>query len=503
VTSSPVAEADLLALRSKRGRLTLATVIIGSGIAMLDGTVVNIAAKTIGEDLDASLADVQWVLNGYLFALASLILVGSSLGDRHGRKRMYLTGVGAFGAASVLCAFAQNPEQLIVCRVIQGIAAALLAPGSLALIQGSFRHADRPAAIGAWAGFAGVSTAIGPFLGGFLVEHASWRWIFGINVPLCLLVLWLGRQVPESKDEEETAPFDIPGAILGTVSLGLLTYLLTSWRELSGALAITGVVATLVTGTAFVLLERRPGAMAPAELFASRVFTAANLMTFLVYGALGAVIFLLVLQLQVTSGYTPIQAGMATLPLTIAMLLFSSKAAALASRIGPRLPMTFGPLFCALGVVQLAFVGRHASYVVHVLPGMVLFAAGLTALVSPLTTAVLAAAPDRHAGVASGINNAVARAGSLLAVAALPAIVGLQGSDYQHPADLTDAFKRGLLLSAGLLVAGGVISWFGLRGTGPEDELPDLVELQEDAEEYDDEDWDPEYDEELAEYEGD
>jgi MFS family permease len=229
-------------------------VILGSGIAMLDGTVVNIAAKTIGEDLDAGLVSLQWVLNGYLFSLAALILVGSSLGDRHGRRKMYLIGVAAFGSASILCAFAQNPGQLITFRVLQGVAAALLTPGALALIQGSFRPEDRPAAIGSWAGYAGVAAAIGPFIGGFLVENANWRWIFAINVPLCLLVLWLGRYVPESKDEEETAGFDIPGAIVGTVALGLLTYLLTSWRDLGSGLLLAGIVVTIGALSAFVIL---------------------------------------------------------------------------------------------------------------------------------------------------------------------------------------------------------------------------------------------------------
>lgn len=454
----------MLELRSPRGRLTLATVILGSGIAMLDGTVVNIAARTIGDDLHAGLTSLQWVLNGYLLTLASLILVGSSLGDRHGRRRTYLIGIGAFGVASILCAFAQTPGQLIAFRVVQGVAAALLTPGALALIQGSFRPEDRPAAIGTWAGYAGVATAIGPFLGGFLVENASWRWIFAINVPLCAAVLWLGRYVPESRDEEETAPFDVAGAILGTLALGLLTYLLTSWRDLATPWLVAGTVVTLVALVGFVLLERRPGAMAPAELFASRVFTAANLMTFLTYAALGAVMFLLVLQLQVSAGYSPLGAGISTLPLTICMLLFSSRAATLASRIGPRIPMSVGPVLCAVGVLLLATVGRHASYVVHVLPGMLIFAIGLTALVSPLTTAVLAAAPDRHAGVASGINNAVARAGSLLAVAALPAVVGLSGADYRRPSALTHGFREGLLICAAMLLLGAAISWFGLAG---------------------------------------
>jgi MFS family permease len=255
--------------------------------------------------------------------------------------------------------------------------------------------------------------------------------------------------------------------VLGTVSLGLLTYLLTSWRTLPTAVVVVTAVLVVATGTFFVLAERRPGAMAPLELFASRVFTAANLMTFLVYGALGAVLFLLVLQLQVTSGYSALQAGLATLPITVVMLLFSSRAAVLASRTGPRFPMSVGPMLCAAGVLLLAFIGRNGSYALHVFPGMLLFAIGLTTLVSPLTAAVLAASPDRHAGVASGINNAVARAGSLLAVAALPALVGLSGEDYQHPDALTDGFQRGQWLCALLLVGGGVVSWYGLRDSRP------------------------------------
>ena len=230
-------------------------------------------------------------------------------------------------------------------------------------------------------------------------------------------------------------------------------------------------VVVAAAGTAFVLLQRRPGAMAPVALFRSRVFTTANVMTFLVYGALGTVFFLVVLQLQVTAGYTPLEAGMATLPTTVCMLLFSSRSALAAARVGPRFQLTFGPALCALGVLLLAFIGPQASYVVHVLPGMVLFAVGLTMLVSPLTTAVLAAAPDRRAGVASGINNAVARAGSLVALAALPALVGLNGSDYQDPARLSDGFRTGLLLCSVMLLAGASVCWFGLRpaesGTEP------------------------------------
>jgi EmrB/QacA subfamily drug resistance transporter len=455
--------AELLELRSHQGRITLLTVILGSGIALLDGSVVNIALRTIGTDLDADLAQLQWVLNGYLLSLASLILVGGSLGDRLGRRRMYLTGIAGFALTSALCAFAQSAGQLVAFRVLQGVTAALLTPGSLAIIESGFRREDRPAAIGTWAGVSGVASAVGPLVGGFLLEHGGWRWIFVINVPLCLLVLWLGRQVPESRDDsEEHGRFDLPGAAVGVAALGVLTYGLTSWRDWDGVAVAGCAVLSVVLVVAFVLLERRPGAMAPVTLFTSRVFSAANLMTFLVYGALGAVVFLLVLQLQVTSGYGPLAAGLATLPITILMLLFSSRAATIAARTGPRVPMSLGPLLCAAGVVLLAYVGTNASYVVHVLPGMLLFSVGLTMLVSPLTAAVLDAAPDRHAGVASGINNAVARAGSLLAVAAVPALVGLAGDDYRDPVRLTEGFRNGQLLCAVLLAAGGIVSWVGL-----------------------------------------
>ncbi len=465
---APPAEPDdrLLERRSALGRLTLFTVTLGSGIAMLDGTVVNIALRRIGTDLGASLAELQWVSNGYLVSLASLILVGGALGDRSGRRRVYLIGIAGFAVGSALCAFAQSPLQLIVFRVLQGAAAALLAPGALAIIQASFRKADRPAAIGTWAGAAGIAVAIGPFLGGFLVEHAGWRWVFAINLPLCVLVLLLGTRMPESLDEDAPRHFDYQGALAGVVALGGTTYLLTSWRDLPVWLVAAVLVVSVASMAAFVVLERRPGAMAPLSMFASRVFSAANLMTLLVYGALGAVLFFLVLQLQVTAGYDAIAAGVATLPIPVVMLLLSSRTSVIAARTGPRLPMTVGPIICAGGTLLLAGVDEDASYWSDVFPGITIFALGLAALVSPLTVAVLAAVPGNHAGVASGVNNAVARAGSLLAVAALPALVGLGGADYRDPAALTDGYHLALLLSAGMLAIGGVVSWFGLHEVG-------------------------------------
>jgi EmrB/QacA subfamily drug resistance transporter len=459
-------DTGLLAKGSALGRLTLFTVTLGSGIAMLDGTVVNIALRRIGTDLGASLAELQWVSNGYLLSLASLILVGGALGDRWGRRRTYLLGVAGFAVGSALCAFAQSPLQLVLFRVLQGVAAALLAPGALSIIQASFRKADRPAAIGTWAGAAGIAVAIGPFLGGFLVEHAGWRWVFAINLPLCAIVLLLGTRMPESLDDEAPRHFDYRGALTGVLALGVSTYLLTSWRDLPLALVIGGVAVSLAAMVGFVVLERRPGAMAPMSMFRSRVFSAANLMTLLVYGALGAVLFFLVLQLQVSAGYDAIAAGVATLPIPVVMLLLSSRTSVIASRTGPRLPMTVGPLVCALGAFLLSGVDANAAYWTDVFPGITVFALGLAALVSPLTVAVLAAVPGNHAGVASGMNNAVARAGNLLAVAALPSLVGLAGEDYRNPVALTAGYHRALLLAAAMLLVGGVVSWFGLHEVG-------------------------------------
>ncbi len=459
-------ESGLLERRSALGRLTLFTVTLGSGIAILDGTVVNIALRRIGADLDASLVELQWISNGYLVSLAALILVGGALGDRYGRRRVYLLGVAAFAAASALCAFAQSPFQLVLFRVIQGVAAALLTPGALALIQGSFRRVDRPAAIGTWAGASGIAVAIGPFLGGFLVENAGWRWVFAINLPLCALVLLLGLRIPESLDADAPRRFDHRGALSGIVVLGVTTYLLTSWRELSTGLLVAGVVLAVGAAAAFVAFERRPGAMAPLSMWSSRVFSAANLMTLLVYGALGAVLFFLVLQLQVSTGYGATAAGVATVPVSVIMLLLSARLSVLAARTGPRLPMTVGPLVCAAGVYLLSGVDRDTTYWTGVFPGIVVFALGLVALVSPLTVAVLAAVPGNRSGVASGVNNAVARTGSLLAVAALPAVVGLTGTDYSDPALLTAGYERALLLAAAMLVLGGLVSWVGLREVG-------------------------------------
>jgi EmrB/QacA subfamily drug resistance transporter len=443
----------------------LAAAVLGSGMAMLDGTVVNIALRDVGQDLDASIAQLQWVANAYLLSLASLILVGGSLGDHLGRRRVFMVGVAWFALASIVCGVAQSPGQLIAARLVQGVGAALLTPGSLAMIQGSFRPADRGHVIGQWAGLGGIAAAIGPLLGGWIIANASWRWIFLINAPIAVVVLLVtARHVPESRDLEAARSFDLLGAALGALGLGGATYALIESGTAGAATVVAAAAVGVVALVLFVLFERRhDDALVPMHLFGSRTFSVANLLTLLVYGALGAMLFFLVLQLQVVTGWSPLEAGLATVPLTMVMLVFSSRAGALAARIGPRVPLSLGPVLCGLGALILRQVGAGTGYLTGVLPGMLVFASGLVLLVAPLTSSVLAAAPDRFAGIASGINNAVARTGSLLSVSALPALVGVSGGDYQQPAVFGAGYERALLVCAVLLVAGGLVGFLGLR----------------------------------------
>jgi EmrB/QacA subfamily drug resistance transporter len=447
------------------GRAVIAAATLGSGMALLDGTVVNIALRRIGADLDADLADLQWISNGYLLSLAALILLGGALGDRYGRRRIFVLGTAWFALASLLCGLAPTPGVLIAARVLQGVGAALLTPGSLAIIQAVFAPEDRGRAIGAWSGLGSIAAAIGPFVGGVLVDHASWRWIFFLNLPLAAATIWIAQQaVPETRDPYASPRFDIAGAALASLALAGLTFALIEWGS---ALATLAGVAGLAAAVAFVVVEGRSAhPMLPLGLFSERIFSAANTMTLLVYAALGAVLFFLVLQLQTGSGYTALEAGIATLPITVCMFLLASKGGQLGTRIGPRVPMTVGPLIMAGGTLMLLAVGEGSSYWRDVLPGLTVFGVGLALMVAPLTATVLAAAPIRHAGVASGVNNAVARAGSLLAVAALPTVVGLSGGDYARPEAFDRGYEIAMALCAVLLVAGGVVSWVTIRRPG-------------------------------------
>ena len=440
------------------GRWVLLATVLGSGMALLDGTVVNLALPRIADDLEATFTDLQWTVNAYTLTLASLILLGGALGDRYGRKRIFMLGAALFTLASVACAASPNVEMLIAARVAQGAAAALLTPGSLAILQASFEQHERSRAIGAWSGLGGVATAIGPFIGGWLVDAASWRWIFLINVPLGVAVILVARvHVPESRDPDVKGRLDLPGTAVGALGLAGVTLGLSQeqWE-----LAAAGLVLLV----AFVVVEQRTrDPLVPLSMFRSRTFSGTNFVTLLLYGALGTVFFLLGLVLQGPLGYTPLQAGAATVPITFAMLLFSARAGALADRIGPRIPMTVGPLIVAVAMLLLTGIEPSSSYVTDVLPGIVVFGLGLSLTVAPLTATALASVDVRHAGVASGVNNAVARTGQVLAIAAIPAIAGFMPGATVSSSELLDGFDMMMRVSAAAVVGAAIVAWLTVR----------------------------------------
>src|SRR3954447_8551863 len=463
----PVA-AQPVRLGTPAGRWVVLATVLASGMALLDSTAVNVALPAIGRDLGAELAGLQWALSGYTLALASLILLGGALGDRYGRRRVFLVGVVWFAVTSLGCGLAQTTGQLVGARVLQGIGGALLTPGSLAIIQSSFPHADRPRAIGMWSALAGIAGLVGPFLSGVLIDTVGWRWVFLVNAPLAAVVVLVAvRHVPESRDPERTGRFDAAGAAWGALALAGITYALIAAGDGPGRPQVWVAAAVgVLAGVAFVVRERRAHEpMLPTQVFADREFTGANLSTLAVYGALGGFSLFLVVELQTVLGYGATAAGAATVPSIVVVSLLSARAGALAQRTGARLPMTLGPLVAAAGMLWLGGVDQGSSYWVDVLPGSIVTGLGLALLVTPLTATVLDAAPDHLAGVASGVNNAVARAASLLAVAALPVAVGLSGDDYADPTNFDAGYHTAMAVCAALMALGGVLAWLTIRSS--------------------------------------
>ncbi|MYS86955.1 MFS transporter [Embleya scabrispora] len=452
--------------KTPAGRWVLLATVLGSGMAMLDSTVVNVALPSIGRSFDTSLAALQWTVNAYTLTLAGLILLGGALGDRYGRRRVFVIGVAWFAVASLLCGIAPNVQMLIAARALQGIGGALLTPGSLAIIQATFHADDRARAVGTWSGLGGVASAIGPFLGGWLVDAVSWRWVFLINLPLAAVTIVVAlRTVPETFDPQPRGRFDVSGAALAALALAGVTWALVEAPTSPVPAAIAGA-AGVAAGVAFVFVEKRTREpMLPLDIFRVRLFTSVNIVTLFVYGALGAFMLLLVLELQTVAGYSAQQAGLALLPITMVMLLLSARSGDLARRIGPRLQLTVGPLVCAGGLLTLLRIGPDAPYATDVLPGVLIFGLGLAVLVAPLTATVLASVDVSRAGIASGVNNAAARAAGLLTVAGLPALVGLSGDGYRDPGVVDTGFDRALWICAGLLAMGSAVAWFTISTT--------------------------------------
>ncbi|MFZ6004589.1 MAG: DHA2 family efflux MFS transporter permease subunit [Actinomycetota bacterium] len=457
-------DAGELVLRSTRGRIILAASVGASAMASLDATVVNVALPHIGGDLDADVTGLQWVLTGYLLGLSSFILLAGALGDRLGRRRIFVIGTAWFAGASLVCGLAPSVEVLVATRILQGVGGALLTPGSLAILQASFREADRAVAVGAWSALGGVAGAIGPFLGGTLVDGPGWRWVFLVNVPISVLVvLCAATAIPESRDEHATGKLDSRGVALSVVGLAAGTWALTEagargWDD-------TGVVAALIVGAltmaGFVAhLRRAANPLVPPQLFRNRTFTVVNLGTLLLYAGIGLTFFLVAYELQVAAGWSALDAGLALLPTTVLMLLLSARSGGLAQRIGPRLQLTVGPIITGAGVLLLTRIDAETTWVTDVLPGSLVLGIGLVTFVAPLTATVMASTDPGHVSTGSGVNNAVARGAGLAGLAVIPVIAALptaSGAD-----EITDAVRTALVIAAALAAAAGVVMSIGL-----------------------------------------
>ena len=453
---------ELIRYRSAQGRWVVAAMILGSSVAGIDSTVVAVALPAIGRSLGASFQALQWTVTSYTLTLASLILLAGSLSDRWGRRRVFLVGLGWFTLASVLCAVAPSIGWLIAARAVQGIGGALMTPASLAIIEATFDPGDRTRAIGTWAGFSGVSAAIAPFVGGWLLEAGSWRWIFLINVPVAAVTAWTTwRHVPESRDTSSSGSADWLGALAGVAAVAAITYaiIVLPGAGITSPQFAAAVTVALVSCAAFAVIERRARhPMLPPAIFAPAQFRAANAVTFVVNGALGGFAFVFIPALEIVAGYSPVVAGSALVPVTVVTLLLSDASGRLAQRIGPRPQIVAGCLVCAAASGLAVHIGSHASYWTAVLPVAVLFGLGLASLLPPLTASAMNSAPDSEAGLASGVNNAVARVAGLLWIAALPPITGLTGAVYTNPAQFRSSFGQVSWICAAAFASAAVLA---------------------------------------------
>ena len=456
-----------LALGSPAGRWLLAATVLGSGMALLDTTTVTVALPAIGRDLGGGLATLQWVLDAYLLTLAGMVLLGAALGEVVGHDRVFLAGAAGFGVISILCAASPNGLTLVLGRLVQGAAAALLVPGALAIVSTSFTAEDRGRAIGAWSVISGTATVIGPLLGGLLVDHAGWRWVFWINVPLAVAAVgaaWGHLPAREAGFRGRADRLDIGGALAVTVGLGLAVTGLIAGHTLGVAISLAAVVAGLAVMVGFGIMERRRDhPLLPLGLFRIRAFTVANLSTLFVYAALSAALLLVVIELQAVAGYSALESGAAILPVTLLVFALAPRMGGVVGRLGARRLLTLGPLVAAVGLLLFIRVSGPASYLTVVLPAAVLLGLGLAATAAPLTTTLLEAVPVTRVAIASGVNNAVTRVAGLLAVAAVPLAAGLAGIDDLTGSAYDQGYHRAMVVAALLCVAGSAVSFVGLR----------------------------------------